>query len=132
MDFAVDDLVFEVYVDGAVSKHLGRHNHPNQALDTTILAVTPSEKDEENDEQWEKEWVLHHYRLAMAALRTTCDDKSLDIFDELIAGESHRDIAAKFGMTQEAVRKTKQRVKQRLQSIVQRQVAEEDNLDERR
>lgn len=111
----------------AVSKHFRRHATSNQALDSTVLAKTPGENESDTDEKWEQEWVLHHYRMAMEVLRSTYDAKSLQVFDQLVAGRSIGDIAGGFDMTPEAVRKIKQRVKDRLQAIVAEQIHQEDH-----
>ena len=77
-----------------------------------------------------KEWVLHHYRLAMQMMRSSYDERSLRVFDELVAGKSISDVATAFDLTAEAVRKIKQRVKERLREIVANQIHEEDCDDE--
>ena len=117
-------------VRNAVSKHFRRHATSDQALDSTVLAKTPGENESDTDEKWEQVWILHHYRMAMEVLRTTYDAKSLQVFDQLVAGRAIGDIAGGFDMTPEAVRKIKQRVKARLQIIVAEQIREEDHPNE--
>ena len=65
----------------------------------------------------------------MRQLRTTCDARTLEVFDELVGGKSIADVASLFDATPEAIRKTKQRVKERLQEIVAAQIADEDKPD---
>lgn len=117
-------------VKNAVSRHLRRHDRSDRTLDSTVLASTPGKDDADFDKKWEQEWVLHHYRLAMQKMRSTYDARSLRVFDELVAGKSISDVATEFEVTPEAVRKIKQRVKERLREIVAIQIHEEDCDDE--
>lgn len=117
-------------VKNAISRHLHRHDRSDRTLDSTVLASTPGKDDADFDEKWEQEWVLHHYRLAMQVMRSTYDARSLCVFDELVAGKSIGDVATEFDVTPEAVRKIKQRVKERLREIVATQIHEEDCDDE--
>ena len=116
-------------VKNAVGRYLRRHASSGRTLDSTMLATTPGSDESEADEKWEQEWILHHYRLAMRTLRSAADVKSLEVFDELVTGKTVGDVAVRFAMTPAAVRKVKQRVKQRLQSIVATQIQEEDHPD---
>ena len=79
----------------------------------------------------DEEWVLHHYRLALSALRTICDSRSVDVFDQLVSGRSVGEVAEMFSITPEAVRKTKQRLRDRLRSIVAAQIDDEECCDGR-
>ncbi len=117
-------------VKNAVAKHLSRHDRADRGLDSTVLASTPGKEDAGIDEKWEQEWVLHHYRLAMQMMRSTYDARSLRVFHELVSGKSIGDVATEFDVTPEAVRKIKQRVKERLREIVANQIHEEDCDDE--
>jgi len=75
---------------------------------------------------WEKEWVAHHYRLAMGTLRMTFDPRSLEVFEHALAGVSPAATAERMGLSVEAVYKARQRVRARMQELVAEQVADED------
>lgn len=80
------------------------------------------------DEQWEEEWTDHHYRQAMATVRSTFEPQSVAVFERLLAGDPVEGVAAAFGMNVLAVHKVKQRVKERLQQLIETQIAEEDRV----
>ena len=119
-------------VKNAVSRYRRRHNAPPRALSSTILATTPESDASASDQDWEQEWILHHYRLAMQQLRSTYDARSLKVFDELVAGKTIANVASLFDATPAAIRKIKQRVKERLQELVAAQIENEDNPDAER
>ncbi len=75
---------------------------------------------------WEQEWQHHHLRLALRRLRQTCEPRSLAIFERLLAGETVADVARALGMTEPAVHKVKQRIRDRLRSLVEAQIRLED------
>lgn len=116
-------------VRNAISRHFARPNRQVSALDSSLLAVIPSETDSGTDELWEQEWVDHHYRRAMAAIRETFDPKSVSVFEGLIRGQGVSDAAAAYSMTTEAVHKVKQRIRLRLSELIAQQIAEEDATD---
>ncbi len=81
---------------------------------------------DEPDPEWQREWMNHHYRLAMETLRRTVEPRSIEIFEGLIAGESTEAVAERLAMTTEAVRKVRQRIRARMAELVAAQIAEED------
>ena len=83
-------------------------------------------RDVATDEMWEREWVRHHLRVAMQTIRSTYAPQSVEVFDRLLAGRSTRDVAREMEMSEEAVHKVKQRIRNRLQTLVATQLAEED------
>lgn len=115
-------------VRNAIIQHQTRHSRPVQSLDTFEEQLTAGDE-AEPDELWELEWRRHHCRRALSVLRQTEDERAIDLFDRLLAGQSITNVAAAFDMTPAAVRKAKQRVKERLQSIIARQLREEDPSD---
>lgn len=115
-------------VRSAISRLFARPDHANRALDTSVRAVADAGRDAE-DAQWEQEWIDHHYRLAMVAVRATFDPRSVQIFDQLLAGAPVATVASAFKTSEQAVHKVKQRIKARLQELIARQVREEDEPD---
>ena len=75
---------------------------------------------------WEREWMDHHYRRAVSALRTTMDSRPLEILERSLAGATPKQIAEEFGMELEAVYKARQRVRAQVESLIARQIREED------
>ncbi|HRX86967.1 MAG TPA: sigma-70 family RNA polymerase sigma factor [Phycisphaerae bacterium] len=112
-------------VRAAIARHFSRPNPAGRALDTTMLAITPNGTDE-FDEAWEAEWVDHHYRLAMQTVRSTFDPRSIAIFDRLLAGEPVATLATAFATTDQAIHKIKQRIRNRLAQLIDRQIRAED------
>jgi RNA polymerase sigma factor (sigma-70 family) len=80
-----------------------------------------------SDELWEQDWVRHHYRLAFARLRAVYDEKSLAVFERLIAGESVAEVAQGFGMQPEAVYKVKHRFRDRFAQLIREQLRDEED-----
>ncbi len=77
------------------------------------------------DPLWEEEWRRHHLRQAMRTLEQSFEPRSVAIFHQLIQGETTGRVAANFGVSVEAVHKVKQRARNRLMTIVARQLQEE-------
>lgn len=78
---------------------------------------------------WEREWVAHHYRRALARVRAQCEARSVEVFERNIAGVSVALLAQEYGMTEEAVYKVRQRVRARMQEFIEEQVRDEDRID---
>jgi RNA polymerase sigma factor (sigma-70 family) len=75
---------------------------------------------------FEREWAAHHYRLAIEAVRNGCDPQSVSVFEALLAGRSVRQAAQEASMTEAAVYKVQQRMRDRLREQIERQVRDED------
>jgi RNA polymerase sigma factor (sigma-70 family) len=84
--------------------------------------------DPQAERQWEREWVAHHYRLALAAVSEQCDERSIRVFERCLSGSSPEAIANEFSMSVDAVYKVRQRVRQRMQEQIAQQVREEDEI----
>ena len=125
---------FRDYLACVVRRAVGRWSEcPNpRMLSLDMEGASPLQPTEADttDDIWEREWTEHHLRLAMAAVRQTSDAQTLAVFDRVLAGDSPSSIAAAFGLSEDAVYKIKQRVRDRLRAAVARQVSEED-ADER-
>jgi len=89
------------------------------------IGIVPAEADDA-DRRWHDEWIQHHLRRALGALRATTDERSLAVFEAILQGGEHEQIAEAFGMAPAAVRKVKQRLRDRLREIVARQVDDEE------
>src|SRR5262245_47074666 len=88
-----------------------------------VDSLVPS-RDE--NEAWEREWVDHHYRLAIESIRGTFEARTVALFDQMMAGATVAELAGKYGMTEEAVAKTRQRVRTRMEELIAQQIADED------
>ncbi len=111
----------------AVSRHFARPDGQARALDTHVLVTFEADDAGQADEVWEREWVRHHYRLAMQNVRTAFDPNSVQIFDRLLAGDAVNHVASDFQTTPQAVHKVKQRIRDRLKELIAKQIREEDD-----
>lgn len=116
-------------VRSAIRRHFSRPDSAHRALDSVVLAVTEGEDEASTDELWEQEWMRHHYRLAMATVRKSFDAKSVQMFDRLLAGDAVAAVAKDYDTTEQAVHKVKQRVRDRLKELIERQIRAEDEVD---
>ena len=114
-------------VRSAISRHFGRPDGQARALDTNVLATVEADDTGRADEVWEREWVRHHYRLAMQTVRATFDPKSVQMFDRLLAGDGVKRLASEFQTTTQAVHKVKQRIRDRLKELIADQIRQEDD-----
>jgi RNA polymerase sigma-70 factor (ECF subfamily) len=80
---------------------------------------------------WQDEWVAHHFRLAMRTVRETFEPHSVEVFNRSLRGEPLASVAQTLGISEEAAKKARQRIKARLEELIARQVAEEDDAGER-
>ena len=109
-----------------------RPNARFQTLDNkkALDALAQAADNGSSDGNWEEEWVAHHYRLAMETVRQTFDDRSVDVFDRSVAGAKVCDLAVQFGMSEQAVHKVRQRIRDRMQELIAQQIREEDLVDD--
>lgn len=84
------------------------------------------------DAVWEAEWMQHHYRRAMQTLRATTDAKTLAVFEALLEGGEFAELAARFETSEANVRKIKQRIRERMEETIRRQLEDEDDRHARR
>jgi RNA polymerase sigma factor (sigma-70 family) len=75
----------------------------------------------------EQEWMNHHYRMALACVRLRADPNSVAVLEATIAGSTVPDIARSMTMTEQAVYKVQQRMRNYLKEEIATQVREEDN-----
>ena len=114
-------------VRSAISRHFKRPDTQARALDTSVLVTVEADDAGDADEVWEREWVRHHYRLAMQTVRAAFDPNSVQMFDRLLAGDSVSRLASDFQTTTQAVHKVKQRIRDRLKELIADQIKEEDD-----
>lgn len=78
-----------------------------------------------NERAFEEEWINHHFRIAMAEIRRTFAPESVATFERLMRGEPVESIAADCNTTPQAVHKVKQRIRDKMKALVERQIADE-------
>jgi RNA polymerase sigma-70 factor (ECF subfamily) len=107
---------------------------PNRAGGTVALegaaldALPDSDGDTAAAALWQEEWENHHFRMAMARIRETFDEKSAAIFERSMSGASVADLARQFEMSTQAVHKVRQRIRDRMEELIAAQVREEDDV----
>jgi RNA polymerase sigma-70 factor (ECF subfamily) len=124
------DYLFSAIRNG-IGRWAGRASRNFEQLGSSATHALPLEKALSNGDaaeaaMWEEEWRQHHYRLAMATVRETFDPRSVEIFDRSVAGAKVAELAGEFGMTEDAVRKARQRMRARMEELVAEQIREED------
>lgn len=82
--------------------------------------------------EFEREWVDHHYRLAVGQYRAAADEKAKAILDATLAGRPPKTIAEEHAMTENAIHKAQQRLRDRLRALIEEQVRDEEAGDGRR
>lgn len=90
------------------------------------IEADAAETSDGTDDSWEREWMQHHYRLALRTVRVGLDAKTVAVFERLMAGKSTDEVARHFEMTDEAVRKVRARLRRRLEELVQEQIRLEE------
>lgn len=113
----------------AISEWAARPKIAGGALDPLVERVAADEPSPAEAADWEREWVAHHYRLAMETVRRTFEARSVEIFDRSVAGEGVASLAASFGMSEQAVHKVRQRIKARMEDLIAEQIREEESID---
>jgi RNA polymerase sigma factor (sigma-70 family) len=113
-------------VQNAIYRWFRRPRRDAVGLESHVIKGVESDEGEPLDEVWEQEWMLHHYRLAMRTVRETSENKSVLVFEQLLAGENLDAVAETFSMTRAAVHKVKQRMRDRLKECIERQIQEEE------
>jgi RNA polymerase sigma-70 factor (ECF subfamily) len=76
---------------------------------------------------WEREWRHHHLRLATRHVREAFEPRSVAMFERLLAGAAVSASAEEFQTTPQAVHKVKQRIRDRMQAILARQIRDEES-----
>ena len=110
----------------AVNDFLHRERPIRGAIPLHVIGETQVEGEDYDDALWESEWVGHHFRVAMRTVRATYDSLSIQVFEQLLAGKSVRDVSAEMAMSEEAVYKIKQRIRNRMRELILAQLRDEE------
>lgn len=81
------------------------------------------------DQLLEQEWVSHHYRLALEAVRHRVDPNSIAVLEATLTGAAVQHIASSTGLTEQAVYKVQQRMRMYLKAQIARQIREENSSE---
>lgn len=111
-------------VQNAVTRFQRTRRHEVSFDDLAEARAAPAPEPE--DAPWVEEWRIHHLKLALDAVRPAVEPESLAVFERLIEGSETAEVARELGMTEAAVHKVKQRMRDRLKEIVARQIRDED------
>lgn len=79
---------------------------------------------------WEEEWVNHHYRIALATLRKNAGPRDVAILERSLAGASVAQLAAEFNIDEPTLYKARQRIRSRMEALIEAQIADEDRIDD--
>ena len=115
-------------VQNAVQRSFSRPGLRPELLDQGDLE-TLARMESPLDSRWEREWIDHHYRTALRAIRRSHEPRTMAVFDALLKGEEVKAVAARFDLTEAAVHKVRQRMRRELREQVDRQVRDEDEPD---
>ena len=117
-------------VRNGVAQIMTRRKIGEVALDTSVKAAVPGKDEAETDDVWEDEWMKHHYRTAMIAIRQRVEPQTAAIFERFVAGDSAEQIAQAFDISNQAVQKIKQRMRDRMKEQIALQIRDEDEMPE--
>lgn len=110
-------------VRGEMIRYIERHKRGSSRV---VLGELGGELDESADEIWEREWMRHHFRRAWERVAESVEPRSLEVFRRLLAGVPPARVASDLGLTDAAVRKVKQRIRTRLETLIREQIRDED------
>jgi RNA polymerase sigma factor (sigma-70 family) len=120
---------FRHYLGQVVRREVHRHR-ARPIIGTDLLEGygldSLVDHDDVLDEQWEQEWVNHHYRQALREISKGFDARSVAVFSDLLSGQSVAEITQRDGLSADAVYKIRRRVRVRLQEQIEQQILEED------
>jgi len=115
-------------VQNAIINYRSRPSAAPAPVEDDVLAALAAGGGDASDAAWEEEWIDHHLRTALARVREVASARHVEAFDHLLAGASVREVAGRMAMSEQAVYKVKQRVRDRLRELVLEQLREEDGL----
>lgn len=112
-------------VANALNDHFAaRVRHPARLA--TEAADGVADDDRATEAAWLEEWRRSHFRSAFEHVRRHHAERTVAIFEALIAGATPDEVAARFGTTPAAVHKVKQRLRDELSARITAQVEAED------
>ncbi len=115
----------------ALARWRERERRDEQRLDSALASRLGDEaQDVAAAQQWEREWVDHHYRLALRSVRRDFDARSVEIFERCVAGAAVEQLAREFSVSHDAIYKLRQRIRARMQELIEQQIRAEDALDD--
>lgn len=112
-------------VRNAISTFFSRHKSTDSPVSIDEVSL-PSAGLDAADAIWEAEWLQNHYRRALQTLRATTDARTLGVFEGLVSGGDPPELARRFETSEANVRKIKQRMRERLEETIRRQLADEE------
>ncbi len=117
-------------VRNAIARSARRHAARPAVLSNDALeALAPRQASPAEEALWEREWTRHHCLRALEALRASESPRNMAILDRLLAGAAAAVVAREFDLEPPAVRKIKERLRQRLAELIAAQLADEDRAD---
>lgn len=122
---------FRDYLGVVTRNAVARHRRGQDLAPGTLSTVTPELAASGDEDAWNEEWELHHYRRAMDTLRRTVHRGTLEIFEDLLEGRRPEEVAALRGVQIDSVYKAKQRVRDRLAELIREQLDDEEPRERR-
>jgi RNA polymerase sigma-70 factor (ECF subfamily) len=113
-------------VKNAIARYVACPVESLRTLSLDELTMEAAEPADEIDEPWEREWMHHHFRIAMGKARRAFEPQSIEIFELLMVGQAASELAATFGVTVDAIHKIRQRVRSHLETEIAAQIDAED------
>ncbi len=98
-------------------------------IGANLLDGLQSQSNCDSDKVWDQIWREHHLRIAFRTLKSSHGKRVIRVFERLLDGKPINEVAGEFGLSVEAVKKIKQRVRTRLTEIIANQVSQESDFD---
>jgi RNA polymerase sigma factor (sigma-70 family) len=117
-------------VRNAIARHAGkRRPTPGDGRLEEVEAPVGADGEtwgQQWEREWEREWEDHHVRLALTTIRRSFEPISVTVFERCLRGDAIRDIAADTAMSEQAVHKVKQRIRDRMKELIAEQIRDEE------
>ncbi len=113
-------------IRSALQEHARLQDRQPRAMKSGELESLPDESSPTWEEAFESEWIMHHYRLALAKVRQGHQPRTLEVMDRILKGESPNSIASSLAMKVNAIYKTKERLRNDLRDQIASQVRDEE------
>jgi RNA polymerase sigma factor (sigma-70 family) len=112
-------------VGNAIQRHQSRPHRTAELLEPDLESLAPSVVPRQLDSLWESEWTDYHLRRALGAIRQSVEPRSIEVFERLLRGAAVEEVAHDMSCSVDAVRKVRQRIKNRLRAEIRCQLDEE-------